>query len=121
MKDTYQKLNQGKKFHWTNHIIEKMKYYRISPSMIRRVIRFPERVEEGIVKNTIASMKVNKLKKKREEIWVMYQRKIKNKKSKIKNNNKLILITAWRYPGKSPERNPIPKEIVEEIKEILKI
>jgi len=111
MNNSLAKLKKDKKFHWTDHIIGKMRFYQLSPARIKRIIRFPQRIEQGIAENTIACMQVNKSKKKREEIWVMYQRKIKN--------NKLILITAWRYPGKSPERNPIPQEIVEEIKEMI--
>ena len=75
-----------------------------------------------------------------QEIWVLYQIKeqqsksseqkkleaqIKNIKSKEKANKliklmpkKLIIISAWRYPGVSPKNNPIPAEILREIEEI---
>lgn len=75
-----------------------------------------------------------------QEIWVMYQIKeqqsksneqkkleaqIKNIKSKEKSDKlmklmpkKLVIISAWRYPGVSPEKNPIPEEILREIEEI---
>ena len=46
------------------------------------------------------------------EIWTMYvliKAWQKSEKGKIK------IITAWRYPGKSPERDPIPLEILKEI------
>lgn len=68
-----------------------------------------------------------------QEIWVMYQIKCKNEKSKCKvtiqneklkelqdkiNSNKQItIISAWRYPGVSPKNNPIPAEILREIEE----
>ena len=32
---------------------------------------------------------------------------------------KIKVITAWRYPGKSPERDPIPEDILSEIRGIL--
>ena len=70
-----------------------------------------------------------------QEIWVLYQiKKIKDKKSaelakkfdsseqakkliKLKPK-KLIIISAWRYPGVSPEKDPIPAEIWREIEEM---
>lgn len=76
-----------------------------------------------------------------QEIWVMYQlrdsgasskKQITNYKqiSKSENPNvqklaklmnlkarKLIIISAWRYPGVSPKNNPIPEEILREIEE----
>ncbi len=102
----------NEKYSWTWHVIEKMKYYRISPSLVKRVIRYPERTEEGIAPETIASMKVAKSKK-RQEIWVMYR------SSKKEKNQKIRIITAWRYPGESPERNPVPENILQEVKELL--
>jgi hypothetical protein len=33
------------------------------------------------------------------------------------NPNKLKIISAWRYPGVSPEKNPIPQDILREIEE----
>lgn len=48
------------------------------------------------------------------EIWTMYVlMKVKDKSKKIK------VITAWRYPGKSPERDPIPPDILREIRAVL--
>ena len=101
-----------KKYSWTWHVIDKMKYYKISPSRVKRVIRHPDRTEEGIVSDTVASMKIAKTKK-RQEIWAMYIPAQKNGEKKIK------IITAWRYPGESPKRDPVPKNILEEVKELL--
>lgn len=67
-----------------------------------------------------------------QEIWVMYQtknQKIKNKvttqnsklkelQNKINSNKKITIISAWRYPGVSPKKNPIPEEIMRELEEI---
>ena len=43
------------------------------------------------------------------EIWVMYA--IKNKQ--------IVVITAWRYPGKSPERDPVPPKVLGEVRNII--
>ncbi len=100
------------KYSWTWHVVEKMKYYKLSPSRVKRVIRHPERTEQGVAEDTIASMKVAKTKK-RQEIWVMYQ------PAKKQGNSKIRIITAWRYPGESPERDPVPKKILKEVKSLI--
>ena len=33
------------------------------------------------------------------------------------STNRYRIISAWRYPGVSPKRNPIPAEILREIEE----
>ena len=105
-------MKSGEKYFWTKHSIYKMRHYGLSPQRIKRIIRYPARIEEAIVPNLIAVMVPNK----KQEIWTMYQ----IIKSKLKNqNSKFKIITAWRYPGKSPARNPIPKEILEEIRSII--
>ncbi|MDI6820819.1 MAG: DUF4258 domain-containing protein [Patescibacteria group bacterium] len=96
------------KYSWTHHIYDKMRCYGISESRIKRIIRFPKRIEEGIALDTIAVMQPAGTKR-YQEIWVMY--KLFGKKIKI--------ITAWRYPGKSSERNPVPTEIINEIRKLL--
>lgn len=73
-----------------------------------------------------------------QEIWVMYQlrsskinpksqflisNKISNPKLKklqdsINLNKKITIISAWRYPGVSSEKDPIPAEIWREIEEM---
>lgn len=107
-----------KQFFWTKHVTEKMRYYGLSAQKILGVINRPLRKEEGIVKNTIAVMQPASVKTTagkpvwRRETWVMYQKsKIKGKQSKI--------ISAWRYPGVSPKKNPIPEEILREASEEL--
>ena len=52
----------------------------------------------------------------KQEIWVMY---VKNSKLKvvIPSVTQLKIISAWRYPGVSPKRNPIPEEILRELEE----
>ncbi len=95
------------KYFWTQHSQYKMRYYGLSPQRIKRIIRHPARTEEAIVSGMIASMQPS-IGKKYSEIWTIYKHSQKSKNIKI--------ITAWRYPGKSPARNPIPQEILEEIK-----
>jgi len=98
----------GNKYSWTRHADEKMKHYKLSRNRVKRIIRAPERTEEGIVENTVAAMQTAGTKRKT-EIWVMYR----------PAGEKLRIITAWRYPGRSPERDPVPKEILEEVRGLL--
>lgn len=124
------------KYQWTKHSLMKMQYYGLSQQRIKRVIKSPERVEEGIVEKTIACMQTAGSSKHPYEIWTMYQlckskaisksqfpisKQIQNSKFKIINsaNRKIRIISAWRYPGKSPKNNPVPEEILNEIKNII--
>jgi len=94
-----------------------MQHYRLSESLIKRVIRYPTRIEEGIIENAIACMKPANSKK-YSEIWAMYV--ITNPKNEVKKQQSQIkVITAWRYPGKSPQRDPVPIEIINEARKIL--
>ena len=86
----------------------KMRQYGLSKTRVLRVLSQPKRVEKGIVPKTIAVMQPASRKKEFGEIWLMYQ----DKKS-IRT-----IITAWRYPGKSPVGETIP--IPEDIKRFLK-
>lgn len=92
-------LPKPKTLKWTQHIRQKMREYGLSEARIKRVMNHPTRLEEGIAPQTIAAMQpVMKRKKTTQEIWMMYQ------------DRKTIrtMITAWRYPGKSPIRGEIP-------------
>lgn len=108
-------LKNKTNFFWTLHSQAKMRQYRLSESRVKRVIRYPQRIEEGIAPKTIAVMQRYDTRRRKEEIWVMYQ--IIDKKQKIKDK-KLKIIAAWRYPGVSPVRQspPIPEDILEELK-----
>ncbi len=101
-----------KNYHWTSHIKSKMLFYKISEQKIKSILKSPDRHEEGIASNTFAVMKRNDTSKRKEELWVMYQEKLKNKNEKGK-----IMISAWRYPGKSKPGTaiPIPEDILVEI------
>ena len=73
-----------------------------------RILENPERKEKGVVENTICAMQ-SAGRKKPFEIWIMYQ----------EEKEKLIMISCWKYPGKSPKGKVIfPKEILGEVKNI---
>lgn len=105
-------MRMDEKYIWTWHARDKMKHYRLTEARIKRIIRHPQRVEEGILEEAIACMQPAEGKKE-SEIWTMYVL------AKEKGKKKIKIITAWRYPGKSPERDPIPKDILREIKNII--
>lgn len=130
------------KYTWTSHAWMKMRYYGISEQRIKRIVRFPARIEEGIAEDTIAAMcpygtspagrQSNGAPAYRGEIWVMYKivdgkkggsdSHDKTEKS-IANyflpSKKIKVITAWRYPGQSAKRDPIPAEILAEIRGLI--
>jgi len=121
------------KYQWTEHSIYKMKQYGLTAQRVLRVINAPQRREEGIVKNTIAVMQPTSMNTKNgkkvwsSEIWAMYQQKRKAKSAKLKasielgdilGKNQIKIISAWRYPGVSPKRDPIPEEIMREIEDL---
>jgi len=96
-----------KKYEWTHHAIAKMGHYRLVPSLVKRIIRFPHRTEEGIAPGTTAVMQKARTKR-AQEFWVMYR---------TIGSQKLRIISAWRYPGVSPlgKEIPIPEEIRREL------
>lgn len=121
------------KYEWTKHAQFKMRQYGLSEQRIKRVIRYPYRSEEGVLEKAIAVMQPASLRREKngkqtwgQEIWAMYKlvsKKRANHKSQIPNyklSGKTIrIITAWRYPGVSPKRDPIPQEILAEIQSLL--
>ncbi len=174
------------KYLWTVHSQMKMRHYRLTESRVKRVIRHPARVEEGILENAVACMQPAEGKK-YSEIWAMYvlargdalsrhdssvslpaakpgeilnartARRLAKfpaephsfgpardslRKSEISaeggpsksrfslsrkriaaregvGSKRIKVITAWRYPGKSPERDPVPQHILQEVRKIL--
>ena len=97
-----------------------MKYYGIADSRVKRIIRFPARYEEGIVPQTVAVMQPSGTKK-YSEIWAMYKvvRRASSNPRTLNPKPSLKIITVWRYPGVSPKRDPIPQEVLSEIKNLL--
>lgn len=127
------------KYFWTQHAAFKLRQYGLSTQRVIRVINNPERKEEGIVEKTIAVMQPASVRSKNgkkvwsQEIWAMYTSakggKVKSGKLKIQSNlenlisnnlktRQIKIISAWRYPGVSPQNNPIPEEILREISEL---
>ena len=92
---------------WTKHVAEKMRFYGLSESRLRRVLSNPKRKETGIAPDTVAIMQPTGSEKHPTEIWLMYK----------KTGKKIKIITAWRYPGISPVREPppIPDDIVQDL------
>lgn len=120
------KAGKSGRYQFTLHSEYKMREYHLSRQRVIRIIRSPHRTETGIVENTVAVMqpastkRVNGKETWSQELWVMYkvmgQEKLtKSKLEKALNQSELKIISAWRYPGISPERDPIPSEILQEI------
>lgn len=132
------------RYFWTEHVKFKIRFYGLSEQKVLGVISRPQRKEEGIVEKTIAVMKpvspkiINGKEVWKQEIWVMYQKHkacsmkptctkapagkhiAKNSNTKYQIlNTKYKIISAWRYPGVSPQKNPIPEEILRELLENL--
>lgn len=104
---------------WTTHARHKMQHYGLSEGRVKRIIRYPLRYEEGIVPETIAVMQPAGTKR-YQEIWVMYKLAPRaTLAGQAKNSKTIKIITAWRYPGKSSERDPIPTDVIREIKSLL--
>lgn len=92
---------------WTKHSIEKMQFYNLSENRLKRILRNPDRKEEGIALGTLAVMQRTGSRKHPTEIWLMHQN----------IGKKIRIISAWRYPGMSPKGKEIP--IPEDIKKAL--
>ena len=103
----FESLKKDKNYFWTNHSKYKLLQYGLSPTMVKGVLRRPERVEEGIAPDTTAVMKRKDGKKMKREIWVMFQ----------KFGIKKKIISAWIYPGVSPKGKEIfiPEDVWEEL------
>jgi len=107
------------KVFWTKHSKVKMRQYGLSEKRVLRILRKPERKEEGIAPKTVAAMQITGTKKHPTEVWMMYSAFVKTSadKQKIK---RIKIISAWRYPGRTPvgERPIIPDDILEELDRI---
>ena len=100
-------LPASKKFYWTKHAKEKMRYYQLSAARLMRVLRYPKRMEEGVAEKTLAVMQSAGTKKHPYEVWLMYQA----------GKGVIKIISAWRYPGvtKPGGKVPIPADILLEL------
>lgn len=88
-------IQNPKKIHWTSHSRYKMVFYRLSEGLVKRILRSPKRVEEGIAPDTVAMMQPAGSKKNPYEVWVMVQ----------DSNTERKIISAWRYPGISKPKS----------------
>ena len=114
---------------FTAHARYKMSQYGLSEQKVKGVIRRPQRTETGIVQKTVAVMQpispkvVNGKMVWKQEVWVMYvvgSSRLTQSESQMNNlmkreARKLRIISAWRYPGVSPKRSPIPDDILQEL------
>lgn len=110
---------------FTQHAEYKMREYGLSRQKVSSVMRRPDREEVGIVPDTIAVMQTIGSSKRSHEVWVMYQKRRRTPgqqwtiggKSALSDTSQMStrVISAWRYPGKSPERDPIPEHILRSI------
>lgn len=100
--------------HWTSHSRNKMRFYGLSESRIKRVINYPKRIEEGIAPDTIAMMQPAGSEKHPYEIWLMVEKKRQG--TRDKGQEIIKVISAWRYPGRTKPGQPLPEEIMKEIK-----
>ncbi len=100
-----------------------MRQYRLSESRVKRVLRFPKRLEVGVAPETVAGMQPAGSKKHPYEIWVMWtnsKSQIANSKAKFNARQKTTIISTWRYPGTSPihEPPPIPEDVWEIVRKM---
>lgn len=93
---------------WTKHAREKMKFYHLSEQRVCRVLHSPKRIEEGIAPGTIAMMQRAGSEKHPYEVWTMVVKTSKGKR----------VISAWKYPGITKPGEPLPEEILREMREI---
>ena len=106
---------------FTSHARYKMTQYGLSEQKVKGIIRNPKRTEKGIAPKTAAMMQpvsskmIDGKEVWKQEIWVMFVKK----KAKIGlggiGGEQIRIISAWRYPGVSPKRSPIPEEIWQEL------
>ncbi len=110
------------KVFWTTHSKIKMRQYGFSAKRVLRILRKPDRSEEGIAPKTIAAMQITGTKKHPTEAWMMYQIKSEKRKTKSEKLKQIRIISAWRYPGRTleGERPIIPEDTIKELGNILK-
>ena len=110
---------------WTKHAEYKMRYYRLSESRVKRVLRNPLRTEEGVAEDTIAMLQAVTTSKNPYEIWVMVSKSGVSAKGGSASGGKgkgsvVRVISAWRYPGRTKVGEKLPNHIIEEINEVIK-
>jgi peptidyl-tRNA hydrolase len=88
----FKRPENSDKYYWTRHSVGKMMQYGLSAQRITRVIKGYKRIEEGVAEKTVAVMQPTSTRrdedgklKWNQEIWVMYQKRNKDEKSKTIN------------------------------------
>ncbi len=107
--------SSAEKIFWTKHSKAKMQQYRFSEKRVVSIMRRPDRKEVGIAPKTIAAMQISGTKKHPSEVWMMYAviaRTAGTKKERI-----IRIISAWRYPGRTPlgQRPVVPDDTLKEL------
>lgn len=106
---------------FTAHARYKMSQYGLSEQKVKGILRNPKRTEKGIAPKTAAMMQpvspkiIDKKEMWKQEIWVMFIKKKKKGGPVGFSQETIRIISAWRYPGVSPKRSPIPEDILSEL------
>jgi hypothetical protein len=101
-------LKKPKVLHFTTHSRFKMRQYGLSEARVKRVMHTPKRIEEGIAPKTVAMMQRAGSEKHPYEIWIML----------AEDKTKRRIISAWRYPGITKPGEPLPEEILREMRSV---
>ncbi len=101
------KKQNKENIYWTKHAKAKMRQYQFSEKRVLRILRKPDRREEGILPGAIAHMQIAGTKKHPTEVWLMYMI--------LKRPKGVKIISAWRYPGRTPkgQRPIIPEDVLQ--------
>ncbi len=112
----------GQKIIWTEHSKIKMRQYRLSESRVKRILRFPKRLEVGVAPDTVAGMQPAGSKKHPYEIWVMWVVGSLKSDVRFQRAKKITIISAWRYPGVTPvgERPILPDDTASKLDILIK-
>lgn len=102
------KLKKPKVLHFTSHSRAKMRQYGLSETRVKRVMHMPKRIEEGIAPKTVAMMQRAGSEKHPHEIWIML----------ADDRTRRKVISAWRYPGITRPGEPLPAEILREMRNV---
>lgn len=111
-------LGKPKVLHWTWHARDKMRFYKLSETRVRRILYAPKRIEEGIAPHTVAAMQPAGSKRHPCELWVMVveaptPRKGRGSDRGVGNTKIMKIISAWRYPGVTKPRSEVARSFFE--------
>ena len=101
---------------FTRHAEYKMREYRVSRQRALAVMRRPDREEVGILPGTVAAIHRLGSRARPHELWVMYQKESSTRQREpldLVSKRRVNIISVWRYPGRSSERDPVPAHIWE--------